>query len=391
MLRIVSLAILPGMLLVACASWVSADAAKQKYSNRPVGYTVPTPYFGTPMAPRFVVPPVGQVRVQVPRRIETVDAPGIASVGVVPPAPQVGDKTVFILREPLPEVNTNDELDAFYARMAKIQLEKHQLAEALALVQNIKSETFKVKTVVNLAEYVSRDKNYQSEADQLYRLALAGIDALDKKQPFRIDTSGTRVIAPPVVDREPVLDSVVPPPVSVPVPIDDITSQSPPIFESQQPIVSPEPENILAPNNDVGQNGTNGRRLPPPPPPPDEGGGGGTSNDGIVISPPGNKTITPIEMFEDNGLTPLPPKPPIATPNIDPTSPESSNGKTTETITSPNIVRPSIVIPLDDDPDEAEANPLVVDPKPEEAVEEPPKPPTGSGQRRQRPIIILDN
>jgi hypothetical protein len=153
----------------------------------------------------------------------------LASAVLPPPAPQVIEVKPTIIVQPaqLPEINVNDELDAFYARLAKVQLEKRQLDNALALVEKIKSETFKVRTVVDLAEYVSRDKNYQSEAEKLYRLALAGMEALDKGQPFRIDT-GAKVVVPPAVPYvvpqpepvrllEPLKPSVVAEPVDEPV------------------------------------------------------------------------------------------------------------------------------------------------------------------------------
>ena len=387
MLRIVSLAILPGVLLVACASWVSADTAKQKYSNRPIGYTVPTPYYGTPMAPRFVVPPVAQVRVQPPQRAETDDYPRVSSsAAVTPPAPLVGDKTVFILREPAPEVNVNDELDAFYARMAKIQVEKRQLPEALALIQNIRSETFKVRTIVSLAEYVSRDKNYQSEAEQLYRLALTSIDALDKKQPFRIDTGSVRIVIPPV-DQTLVKPAVDPVAAPIPEPIDiDEPVLVPQPSETQQGTPSRPVIELGTLGDDVGQNGENGRRPPPPPPPPDEGIGSGVA-DGIVVSPPGNKNITTNDIFEDDG-----PPPPDSTTTTKPTQdspPASSNG--TKPIISPdnNFVRPPAVIPLNT-PEEATTAPPVTDAKPNETAAEPPKPAAGSTSRPRLPIILTD-
>jgi uncharacterized protein (UPF0335 family) len=166
--------------------------------------------------------------------------------------PQVVKETTFILREPTLEVSVHDELDAFYARLAKIQLEKHQLAEALSLVRKIRSEIFKVRTIVNLAEFVSRDKNYRDEAEQLYRLALEGMEALDNNQPFRIGMS----------DAQPVpllLDSI--------PPDDDAT--------------------VL--------NGSG--RLPPPPPPVD-------FTEEPVPAPPART------QQEDNGLVPLVPQTP---------------------------------------------------------------------------------
>jgi hypothetical protein len=73
-----------------------------------------------------------------------------------------------------------DQLDELNARLAKIQLEKHNLNETLKLISKIKSSAIKAKTLVDLAEYVSRDNNYKKEADQLFALAADGIDALTK-------------------------------------------------------------------------------------------------------------------------------------------------------------------------------------------------------------------
>lgn len=212
MLRLVYMTIFLGMVLTAwvCVNtaWADSGAAaenKQIYSNRPAGYTVPTPYYGTPMAPRFIVPPNHSYRVQAVRYSagETETAAKVIESDVPLAPPQIVERTI-ILRDPQPEINVNDELDTFYARLAKIQLEKHHITETLALVQKIKSEMFKVRTVVSLAEYVSRDKNYQSEAEQLYHLAIAGMEALDQKQPFRVDLDSVKDIAQPVIQLPPV-------------------------------------------------------------------------------------------------------------------------------------------------------------------------------------------
>ncbi|MDR0338281.1 MAG: hypothetical protein LBI18_14490 [Planctomycetaceae bacterium] len=72
------------------------------------------------------------------------------------------------------------QLDELNARLAKIQLEKHNLNETLKLIDKIQSSAIKARTLVDLAEYVSRDNNYKKEADQLYALAVDGIDALTK-------------------------------------------------------------------------------------------------------------------------------------------------------------------------------------------------------------------
>ena len=207
MLRIICLNILPGMLLTACvigfcsvtasAQNVVTSESKQMYSNRAIGFTVPTPYYGTPAMPVFLNPPVMTlpavpVRVQAAQTVRAdVDAsstlapPTPAPVAVAPSEPQISNVMAPSAPVPpvlysVPKINTDDELDTLYARLAKIQLEKHQLDDALTLVKSIKSEVFRVRTLVDLAEYVSRDKNYQSEAEKLFSLALSSMEALDK-------------------------------------------------------------------------------------------------------------------------------------------------------------------------------------------------------------------
>jgi hypothetical protein len=82
--------------------------------------------------------------------------------------------------------NTPSQLDTLNARLAKIQLEKKNLEGTLQSIDKIENAAFKVQTLVDLAEYVSRDKNYQKEAEHLFELALAATDAFAKKQPILI-------------------------------------------------------------------------------------------------------------------------------------------------------------------------------------------------------------
>ena len=428
MLRIVHLAILPGVLLTTCTAWVFADTtrpanrvaieSKQMYSNRPAGFTVPVPYYGTPMAPRFMAPPtMVQSRPAVTvSRVHQTSAPAIVVAPVqVPPAPlavasntssvsqfavpQVIEKTI-VLREPQPEANVNDELDTFYARMAKIRLEQRQLPEALALIQKIKSETFRVRTVVSLAEYVSRDKSYQSEADQLYRLALAGMEALDRGQPFRIDAGGEN--APLPVNPLPSVPAPVPqdPPVVVAPPRPAPELLNPPIVTPPTPDTKPQPTPVVDPaepppvalppelslggplsrpplviEGDTGRNG----RSPPP-----QGNG---VDSGIAISPPEKPPITPEQApparttEENNGLTPPPPIRPAPIPFDDEVPPPDPSA----TVPTPEplpFVRPTPAIPLVD----TEPEPPIIVPRQErEEVPPPQRPPA-----RRPPRIILD-
>ena len=426
MLRIVRLAILPGMLLTTCATWVFADTVrpanrvaienKQMYSNRPVGFTVQVPYYGTPMAPRFIAPPT----MAQSRTVATV--PGVHQTGVpvvvtapvptqmlpttVPQfgVPQVVEKTV-ILREPQPEVNVNDELDTFYARLAKIRLEQRQLPEALALIQRIKSETFRVRTVVSLAEYVSRDKTYQTEAAHLYRLALAGMEALDQGQPFRIDADGGNVAPLPINQSPPVQSApapqdppvvVTPRPAPVPEPLPNVVPSVPdtrpqpiPVTDPPEPPpVAPPPE--LSPGDpppfrpplilegDTGRNG----RFPPPPPPRGNGVDGG-----IVVSPPERPPIAPEPApparttEEDNGLIPPPPTRPAPVP-LENEVPSPDSSATAPTSEPSPYVRPTPAIPLTDVEPEP---PIIVPRRIQEEEPQSPRPPI-----RRPPRIILD-
>jgi len=266
------------MFLIACVIGVCSvtveaqnivnPESKKMYSNRAIGYTVPTPYYGTPAMPVFLVPPEAPVRVQVAQtgvragvpaakfveaEILAPTAPLVplvpitthAPVAVEPSAPPTIKATAPlppVFYSSVPKVDVFDELDALYARLAKIQLEKRQLDTALTLVKSIKSEIFRIRTLVDLAEYVSRDKSYQSEAEQLYSLALSGMEALGKKAD-----------APPVA---PVPEKSV-----VPEPAEPLQPQ-------------PLPENPSLLQDDRAKHNVIGK-LPPPSPPRGNGVDGG--------------------------------------------------------------------------------------------------------------------
>ncbi|MDR1270067.1 MAG: hypothetical protein LBK82_11140 [Planctomycetaceae bacterium] len=119
----------------------------------------------------------------------------------------------FISRTTFPNqpVSTEDrenkqenQLDELNARLAKIQLEKHNLNETLKLIDKIKSSAVKARTLVDLAEYVSRDNNYKKEAEQLFALAVDGIDALTKGEAIVIkiksDLKTESALSSPVTD-----------------------------------------------------------------------------------------------------------------------------------------------------------------------------------------------
>jgi len=388
MLRIVHLAILPGMLLTTCTALVFADAvrpsdrvameSKQMYSNRPAGFTVPIPHYGTPMAPRFFVPPTAQFqsmaavpRVPQPRAAAMAVAPMPVRVPSTPqqvvspqPTPQVLHapqavvppqlvERTFILREPQPEVNVNDELDTFYARLAKIRLEQRQLDEALALIQRIKSETFRVRTVVSLAEYVSRDRSFQTEADTLFQLALAGLVALDRGEPFQIPLRTDEGVRGDV--QQPTAPPVAPPPVvtpppeptpAVPVPPDPPVVAPPEISHGAH-TPAPRPPLIV----EEGAGGNNGRQPPPPPP------RGNGVDGGIAVSPPESPPVIPelappARTTEDNGPTPQAPPvptplvstPPVLPPLTIPGPPENEVPPPDSSITTPTLA-PSVTEP----------------------------------------------
>jgi len=383
------------------------------------------------MAPRFMVPPTAQYR-SVAMTPATGAADAQVKTAIAPsetPVSQVVER-VFIMREPQPEVNVNDELDAFYARMAKIRLEKHQLDDALALIQKIKSDTFRVRTIVSLAEYVSRDKNFEREADHLFRLALESMEALDRGQPARAGVGNGQnvqrpldpllpVIAPPsnpgtgTIVPEPPADPPVdvqsstgagsvsvlptpaqpvppvdePPPAPVPrpepVPLDD-----PPGPPPGPPEVSPTPgegrPSIWVPLPDEARQNNNGNGRQPPPPAPQSNG-----VDGIVTTPPGNQSPTetpvmppPADTTNGNGLTPPPPL-------GDPTPPQLIQDPPPSIQAPPDFVRPSATIPLDDSNGALPVVPVVVPEDREAEGQQPTQQPTQTPRRA--PVFLDEN
>jgi len=301
----------------------------------------------------------------------------------LPPTPQPGEAVVQ--RKPLASVS--DELDGFYARLAKMQLERHQLGEALALVQKIKSETFRVRTVVDLAEYVSRDKNFRNEAEQLYRLAIAGMAALDRGQPFRIDLNGNAV--PPVSIPKPV---AVPPVAPTPPP----TPRPQPVLMDEEPFVPvpPTPDDLsrAVPGNAPGQ-----RPTRPAPDPPRE-----NKDNGVIITPsppsppsPSAKPKPDLEEiptpFVQQEVLP-PPKQPataILLDDIDDVpvpSPPPSTPPTPKP--EPPPVRPTVSL----DDEEGSDTPSTIPTPPTPPT--PPKPPevkTPTTRPLSRPIILEEN
>ena len=372
MLRKVHLSIISGMLLTACVVVVYADTAKanpgafaenrQLYSNRPIGFARPNPYFGTPMAPRFMVPPATPAQFAAPVARVTPIAPitpihlqatwgnQVPNVAMQPPmqqpmmAPslpmmtpagvpptmqdattQVVRETTVILREPSPEVSVHDQLDAFHARLARIHLERRQLPEALALIANIRSDTFKVRTLVDLAEYVSRDATFRNESDQLFRLALAGIDALGRGQPVRIDIGGVNVVqpvvAPQIVPQQPPPATIFSPveTIIVPQPIDDNGYSDTPLPVTPDNGVAIPPI-VEVPLNDGESIRRNGRDILPPPPPPDRNG------NGVVFSPPGIQPPPTLHPLEQPPPEPSVTEPPAIAPTLPQQQPTRPRG-----------------------------------------------------------------
>jgi hypothetical protein len=86
-----------------------------------------------------------------------------------------------------------------------MQLEKRNLEGTLRSIDKIEDVVFKVQTLVDLAEYVSRDQNYKKEADYLLDLALTATDAFLKNQPVIItfpnspaNSNTTKTITKPI-------------------------------------------------------------------------------------------------------------------------------------------------------------------------------------------------
>ena len=138
-----------------------------------------------------------------------------------------------------------EQIDEFYARLGKLQLEKKQLAETLTLIGKIKSDSFKVKTLVELAEYVAHDTNYKKEAEQLFALAQNGIDALAGGRPVSVAAPEK---ASPVIQVKPNVEQKTEPEEKAPpkkpaMLLDD----DEPVAEEKKPATAPKkrPELIL--------------------------------------------------------------------------------------------------------------------------------------------------
>ncbi|MCL2744417.1 MAG: hypothetical protein FWE67_11265, partial [Planctomycetaceae bacterium] len=84
-------------------------------------------------------------------------APEVKKIDGVSPAPPAITPVPPTVAIPAAVITPHSNLDELNSRLAKIQLEKKNLPAVLSLVDKIKSPEFKVKTLVNLAEYVSRD------------------------------------------------------------------------------------------------------------------------------------------------------------------------------------------------------------------------------------------
>jgi hypothetical protein len=310
-----------------------------------------------------------------------------APIAAAPSVPQqIVKETAIFQREPLQDVSVRNEIDVFYARLAKIQVEKHQLAEALALIQKIKSETFRVRTVVDLAEFVSRDKNYQSEAEQLYRLALAGMAALDKKEPFRIDADSKKETTRQPRSPEPVFEPVFPDPLSdipIPAPVVPPPDIFVPVIPEQ--VVPRESEPIKRdpvqlpdddPPDDTNTTVRNGNGRQPPPPPPTE-----DVNDVVVYPPPGNQQseeAAPPARTQQGNVSPLP-------PGKEP--PPASSTETKESLPDAIIKPPPGILLEDEEP--GLIIPQTTEKSSTETKIEVPTPAQQPREPRRRPVSIV--
>jgi len=129
-------------------------------------------------------------------------APEVKKIDGVSPAPPAITPVPPPVAIPAAVITPQSNLDELNSRLAKIQLEKKNLPAVLSLVDKIKSSEFKVKTLVDLAEYVSRDSNYKKEADALYKLAVDGIDALSEGNPVVIEIPGAAVFPTPAPKKQ---------------------------------------------------------------------------------------------------------------------------------------------------------------------------------------------
>jgi hypothetical protein len=166
------------------------------------------------------------------------------------PAPVTTEKIV-VIRDALPEISVENEVDTLNARLAKIQLERHNLAETLKLVIKIKSETFKVKTLVDLAEYAMRDRNYSFETQHLYSLAVKGIDALNRNKALEFETDV--VVPPPAVPPTPKSEVVieVEPEPMIEQPAAPLVNEPEPVVEEPKPEPIPAEEKAAVPDEET--------------------------------------------------------------------------------------------------------------------------------------------
>ncbi|MDR0869169.1 MAG: hypothetical protein LBN39_00090 [Planctomycetaceae bacterium] len=145
-------------------------------------------------------PPVGQEKPLTPPNEDVPPSSAAETVKVIPVRPvpaAVPESDAF---------TSGNAVDKMNVRLAKIQLEKKNLPETLKLIDKISTSMFKVVTLVEFAEYVSRDSDYRKEAEQLYALAVKNIENLQDGKPIDVLSA---VSVPPAVEQpkvEPIQD-----------------------------------------------------------------------------------------------------------------------------------------------------------------------------------------
>jgi hypothetical protein len=213
---------------------------------------------------------------------------------------------------------TPPKLDVLNARLAKMQLEKKNLDGTLRSIDKIEDVAFKVQTLVDLAEYVSRDKNYKKEADYLLNLALTATDDFARKRPVIItfpdnnskpDTTitTTPIRTTPKPTKRPALTET--PPNDPVVPPSDPIENTPKTIENEDEyLYDPQPKNTNKTKNDIPKLDTVPELTPTIPSPIERERTNKIENDGLESTPNVERTLSEIVPPTNKPSTTLTPK-----------------------------------------------------------------------------------
>jgi hypothetical protein len=176
----------------------------------PVETVIETPTIATPTESGDIIPgslsgiditPPAKIVVTEPKEEEKVEIKVLENLPALDFAAQKPVASVVSPLEPNEHISVTKIQNAnkFSARLAKIQLEKHHLEKTLEHINKIGDDITKVETLVELAEYVSRDAKYKKEFDILYELAEKATDALAADEKIVVTMPTT--VKPSVLDR----------------------------------------------------------------------------------------------------------------------------------------------------------------------------------------------